>query len=293
MAKKFHYGGQAVIEGVMMQGQKAMVTAVRRPDKEIALDIHLLSVVYHGRVRKIPLVRGIIALLSSLILGIQTLLYSANVALGEEEKKDSGGWVWLSLIISLMLAVALFFVTPLLLTRLLTPYVPSSLAFNLIEGAIRLAIFLTYLKLMALLPDLRRVFAYHGAEHRAINAYEDGAPLEIAATKGYSTAHTRCGTSFLFVVLVIAILVFSLIRTPSLWLVALSRILLIPLIAAIGYEVIQFSANHTKNWLVRAIITPGLLLQSLTTREPDDSQVEVALAALKKVIEIDQSEEKA
>ena len=155
-----------------------------------------------------------------------------------------------------------------------------------------MAIFIIYLKLMTLVPDIKRVFAYHGAEHKTVNAYEDGVPLEVEAIKGYSTAHVRCGTSFLFAVLIIAILVFALIgRPPSLWLMVLSRIILIPVIAALGYEVTHFGGKHTKNGLVRAILYPGLLLQKLTTRQPDDSQLEVAISALRKVVEIEQPEE--
>jgi len=193
--------------------------------------------------------------------------------------------------VSLTFAVALFFMAPLFLTKLLDPYIGSSLVFNLIEGFIRLAIFIVYLKLMALVPDIRRVFAYHGAEHKAVNAYEDGALLEVEAAKGYNTAHMRCGTSFLFAVLIIAIIVFALVGRPSLWLMVLARVLLIPVIAALGYEVIRFGAKYAKNSLVKAVLTPGLLLQALTTREPDDSQLEVALSALRKVVELEQVEE--
>jgi len=241
--------------------------------------------------RKAPLMRGIIVLIEALVLGIKTLLYSANVSLEEEEEKISGGFVWAMLTISLVLAIALFFIAPLFLTRLLNPYITSSLVFHLVEGFIRLAIFIAYLRLMTLIPDIKRVFAYHGAEHKTVNAYEDGVPLEVEAIRGYSTAHVRCGTSFMFAVLVIAILVFALIGRPSLWLMVLWRVLLIPVIAALGYEVTYFGANHIKSGLVRAVLTPGLWLQALTTREPDDGQLEVALSALKKVVEIDQLEE--
>jgi len=165
------------------------------------------------------------------------------------------------------------------------------LVFSLIEGFIRVAIFVAYLGLISLVPDIKRYFAYHGAEHKAVNAYEAGVPLEIEAVRRYGTAHRRCGTSFLFVVLVIAIIVFALVGLPSLWLMVLSRILLIPVIAGLGYEVIYFSANHPDNPIVRALAAPGLGLQSLTTREPDDSQLEVALSALGKVVELDQAEE--
>jgi len=294
VAKKFYYGGQAVIEGVMMRGQKTMVTAVRRPNGELAIDTQPLPTIYTGWMRKTPLIRGVIVLIEALVLGIKTLLYSANVSLEEEEEKISGGLVWAMVTISLVLSIALFFIAPLFLTKLLDPYIHSSLLFHLIEGFIRLAIFIIYLKLMTLLPDIKRVFAYHGAEHKTVNAYEDGVPLEVEAIKGYSTAHVRCGTSFLFAVLIIAILVFALIGRPSsLWLMVLSRIILIPVIAALGYEVTHFGGKHAKNGLVRAILYPGLLLQKLTTREPDDSQLEVAISALRKVVEIEQPQEAA
>lgn len=291
MAKKFYYGGQAVVEGVMMRGQKTMVTAVRRPNGELTMDIQPLSTIYTGWMRKTPLIRGIIVLIEALVLGIKTLLYSANVSLEEEEEKISGGLVLAMVAVSLVMAVSLFSIAPLFLARLLDSYIDSSLVFHLIEGSIRLVIFVIYLKLMTLIPDIKRVFAYHGAEHKTVNAYEDGVPLEVEAIRKYSTAHVRCGTSFLFVVLIIAILVFALIGRPSsLWLMMLSRIILIPVIAALGYEVTHFGGKHAKNSLVRAILYPGLLLQKLTTRQPDDSQLEVAISALRKVIEIEQPE---
>jgi uncharacterized protein YqhQ len=290
MAKRFYYGGQAVIEGVMMRGQKTMVTAVRCPGGGLAMDTQPLGGIYSGRLRRTPLIRGIIILIEVMVLGIKTLLYSANVSL-EEEKAEISGWlVWLLVAASLGLAVALFFMAPLFLTNLLKPYITSSLVFSLIEGFIRAAIIVLYLGLIGLVPDIKRYFAYHGAEHKAVNAYEDGAPLEIEATRKYSTAHVRCGTSFLFVVLIIAIIVFALVGRPTLWLMVLSRVLLIPVIAALSYEVIYFSGRHTGNRLVRAILSPGLWLQSLTTREPDDAKLEVALAALRRVVELDQVE---
>lgn len=291
MVKRFYYGGQAVIEGVMMRGQKNMVTVVRRPGGELAINTLPLSAIYTGWMRRTPLIRGIIVLIEALVLGIKTLLYSANVSLEEEEEEISGGLVWLIVAVALVLAVVLFFITPLFLTRLLN--INSSLLFNLVDGFIRVAIFIAYLKVMTLLPDIKRVFAYHGAEHKVVNAYEAGVPLEVEAVKGYSKAHVRCGTSFIFAVLIISIVAFALIGLHSLWLMVLSRIVLIPVIAALGYEVIYFGARHINNGLVRAVLTPGLWLQALTTREPDDSQLEVALAALKGVVEADQPEEAA
>ena len=275
----------------MMRGRKTRVTAVRRPSGGLALDIQPLPTIYSGRMRRTPLIRGIIVLIEAMVLGIKSLLYSANVSLEDEEEKISGGLVWAMVVVSLTFAVALFFMAPLFLTKLLDPYIHSSLVFHLIEGFIRLGIFIVYLKLMTLVPDIKRVFAYHGAEHKAVNAYEAGVPLEVEVVKEYDTTHVRCGTSFLFVVLIIAIIVFALVGRPAVWLMVLSRIVLIPVIAALGYEVIYFGANHIKNAFVRAILAPGLWLQTLTTREPDDSQLDVALAALKKVVEVDQLKE--
>ena len=274
----------------MMRGQKARVTAVRRPGGGLAVDIKPLSSVYSGRLKQTPFLRGVVVLLEVLILGIKSLLYSANVALEEEDTEISGGYVWLLVAISVAIAVALFFIAPLFLTKLLDPYITSSVVFSLIEGFIRLVIFLIYLRLMVLVPDIKRVFAYHGAEHKTINAYEVGVPLEIEAVKRYGTAHTRCGTSFLFVVLIIAVIAFALVGLPSLWLMVLSRILLIPVIAAVSYEIIQFGNAHAGNAFLRAILAPGMWLQSLTTREPDDKQLEVAVEALKRAVEIDQTE---
>ena len=291
MVKRFYYGGQAVIEGVMMRGRKNMVTVVRRPDGQLAIDTQPLPTLYTGWLRQTPLVRGIIVLIEALVLGIKSLLYSANVSLEEEGEEVSGGLLWVIMAVSLVLAVALFFIAPLFLTRLLD--ISSSLLFNLIDGLIRVAIFIAYLKLITLVPDIRRVLAYHGAEHKVVNAYEAGASLEVAAVREHSTAHVRCGTSFLFAVLIISIVVFALIGLHSAWLMVLSRIVLIPVIAAIGYEVIYFGGRHVNHVLVRAVLAPGLWLQALTTKEPADPQLEVALSALRGVVEADQVEEAA
>ena len=291
MDERFHYGGQAVVEGVMIRGQKTVVTAVRRPDGGLALDTLPLPAICTGRIRQTPFVRGIIVLIETLILGIRSLLYSANVSLEEEGEQVSGVWAWGMMAVSLVFAVALFALVPLFLTRLLN--IESSLLFNLVEGLIRVAIFIIYLRAMILLPDIKRVFAYHGAEHKVVNAYEAAVPLEVEAVKGYNTAHVRCGTSFLFVVLIISIVAFALIGLHSAWLMVLSRIVFLPVIAAIGYEAIRFGAGHSDNSLVKVTMAPGLWLQALTTREPDDDQIEVAISALAGVIEADQVEEEA
>lgn len=291
MAKKFYYGGQAVVEGVMIRGQKTVAIAVRHPNGEVAIDTQPLSSLYTGWMRKTPFLRGIIVLVEALILGMRSLLYSANISLEEEDEEVSGKLIWVMMVGALVFAVALFFIVPLFLTRLLN--ISSPLVFNLVDGLIRVTIFIAYLKLMTLMPDIKRIFAYHGAEHKVVNAYENGVPLEVEAVKRNSTAHVRCGTSFIFVVLVISIFVFALIGLHSAWQMALSRILLIPVIAALSYEFIYFGARHVNNALIRAALAPGLWLQSLTTREPDDSQLEVALAALSKAAEADLADERA
>lgn len=287
MAEKFNYGGQAVIEGVMIRGQKAVVTAMRRPTGDIVTETMPLVPAFSGKARKIPLLRGIVVLLEALIIGVKTLLASANVALEEEDTKISGASVWLLLLVSLALAVGLFFITPLIVTRLLNPFLGSALLFNIVEGLIRVGIFVAYLKVMTLMKDIRRVFEYHGAEHKVINAHEHNVPLEVSSVKAYSTVHTRCGTSFIFVVLTIAIIVFALVGKPALWLMVASRIVLVPFIAALGYEFIYFAARHTGSPWMKILTAPGLWLQSFTTREPDDSQLEVALTSLKKALAID------
>jgi uncharacterized protein YqhQ len=287
---KHNYGGQAVIEGVMIRGRKSVVTAVRRPGGQIAVEDRPLPSLYTGRLRRMPVLRGVIVLLESMVLGIKSLLLSANVALEEEEEEISGKAIFIMMASAILLAVLLFFLAPLFLTSLVNKWIPNSVLFNIIEGVVRLIIFLIYLKVMGLMPDIKRVFSYHGAEHKTVNAYEAGVPMEVPDVQKYSTAHVRCGTSFLFLVLIIAIFVFSLVGRPALWIMVLSRVLLLPVIAALGYELIYFTARFTDNWLVKIIQWPGLALQSMTTAEPEDRQVEVAIAAMKRAVEIDEGE---
>lgn len=270
-----------------MRGRENIAIAVRRPDGELEVIAQPLASLYKGRFRQMPVVRGIIVLVETLVLGIQALLYSAQVA-SAEEKEIPPALLWGSVAISIAFAVALFFIAPLLLTRyFIGPYVNSAVVSNLIEGFLRIAMFIAYLKLIRLIPDIKAVFAYHGAEHKVVNAYEAGAPLQLEIVKGYSTAHPRCGTSFLLVVLVIAIFIFALLGHPPMWLSILSRIVLIPVIAGLGYEVVRFWTAHTRNPLVRIFLTPGLILQAMTTTEPNDNQLEAALSALNKAVEAD------
>ncbi|MDD5604737.1 MAG: DUF1385 domain-containing protein [Dehalococcoidales bacterium] len=287
---KVNYGGQAVMEGVMMRGKEFAVTAVRNPAGKVVIRAQKLGRIYTGKLRKTPFLRGIIVLVESLVLGLSSLSWSANVALeeeaenGETKQEISSAWTWAIMAVSFIFGIALFFVLPLLLTRLLDSVIESSILFHLVEGVIRLAIFLLYLKIISTMSDIKRVFSYHGAEHKTINAYEHGEPLKPEYIQKYSTAHARCGTAFLLSVMVLAILVFSLVGKQVLWLMILTRILLLPVIAALGYEITQLCSRHMSNLLARIIIAPGMWLQSLTTGEPDDNQVEVAVAALEEVI---------
>jgi uncharacterized protein YqhQ len=276
----------------MMRGRENVAVAVRRPDGEINVINQPLASIYKGHLRNWPFIRGIIVLIETLALGTQAIFHSAQIAAAEEDEKSiSPTLLWGGVAIAVAFAVGLFFIVPLLLTRYLVyPYIASALICNIIEGIVRIIIFIAYLKLISLMPDIKRVFAYHGAEHKVVNAYEAGMPLELDYVKNYSTAHTRCGTSFLLAVLVISIIVFALLGRPPLWLGILSRIVLIPVIAALGYEFVRFGAAHSQNWLVRGLLVPGLKLQAMTTGEPNDSQLETALSALKKVIEADSSE---
>ena len=283
--KQFHYGGQAVMEGVMIRSRKYTVTAVRKPDGSIKVDKQPLSSLYTGKLRNLPLFRGIIVIIESLVLGMKTLFYSANEALEEEGEELKGWWMWLMILVSLAFAVALFFLTPLFLTKLLD--IQGSFLFTFVEGLIRIAIFILYLWLVSLMPDIKRVFAYHGAEHKTVNGFEAGVPLEPDTLKNYSKAHIRCGGSFLFAVLIVAILVFSLVGQQDLWVLVLSRVLLFPVISALGYEVIYFGARHANNIFVKIILAPGLWVQSITTRHPDNGQLEVAIAAMKAAVEAD------
>jgi len=286
---EFNYGGQAVMEGVMMRGAKHMAVAVRGPTGEITIHSEPLNArIYGGRIAKIPFLRGMIMLWDSLVLGMRALLFSADIALEEEEVEFSGPIAWGSVAFSFVIGIGVFLLGPLFLVRLVDRYIASSLVSNIFEGLIRLAFFLIYVYAIGFIPDIRRVFAYHGAEHKTINAYEDGVPLELDAIKVYSVAHPRCGTGFTLVFAVIAILVFSLFGRPTLALRILSRLVLIPVIAGLAYELIKFGAAHRDNPLIRLlIITPSVTLQRLTTREPDESMLEVAIAALQRLLDIE------
>lgn len=278
--KKYPYGGQAVIEGVMMRGPDYRAVAVRLPDQTVVVDKKPVgSLTKRIPVLNWPLVRGVVVLIESLIIGIETLTYSANKALGEEEEELTTKELVLTIGASLGLAVLLFAVLPTALAHFMQKIAPGSLVQNLIEGFFRIAIFLLYVVGISWLEDIKRVFQYHGAEHKVINAYEAGDELSVQQVQRHSTSHPRCGTSFILIVLLISILVFSLLGHQVLWWRILSRVLLLPVIAGISYELVKLSGKYANVPWCRCLIAPGLWLQKLTTRQPDDGQVEVAITA--------------
>ena len=287
-ARRAQVGGQAVIEGVMMRGVDWWSLAVRRPDETIG--IHhwpLVSWMKRYPILKLPIVRGVVALVESLVIGVRALTISANESLGEEEEKLGKKEIGVTLTIAFAFAVGLFFIAPLFLTGLLDRWLGGGFLFWLVEGFVRVGIFLVYLAIVTQIKDLRRVFEYHGAEHMSIHALEHGEELTVENVEKYKTLHLRCGTSFLLIVLVVSIFVFAFVGRPVWYLLILSRIILVPLIAGISYEIIRYAGRHESNKVVRVIMAPGLALQWMTTKPPDSAQVEVAIAALEKIIELE------
>jgi len=287
---KINIGGQAVIEGVLMRAPRSMAIAVRRPDGEIVVKRDtVIPLSERFPLVKLPLVRGAVALFTSLVIGMKALSFSANEAISEgEEKSDMsplamGG----TIAVALLFGILLFFILPLFLTKLLVPYIgDSNIVFNLVDGFIRVIVFLIYVYSISRMNDIQRVFQYHGAEHKSIFAFEAGIALTVENVKRFSRLHPRCGTSFLLIVMLVSIVVFSLI--PKMWpfyLKAGSRVVLLPVIAGLSYELLKLSAKHEKSRLVRMLIAPGLALQRLTTREPDEAQIEVAIRSLEEALD--------
>src|SRR3954449_348448 len=292
-------GGQAVLEGVMMRAVSTWAVAVRKPEGEVAVSSEpLVSWAKRHRVLRWPVIRGVVALAESLKIGFRALAISANAQIepeeGEDEPPQIGGFTWgATIALSLVLAVGLFFVVPVGATSLIKDQLGSSVLFWLVEGVLRTSIFIGYLWAISRVPDLRRVFEYHGAEHKTISCYEAGDRLIPARAETYSRLHPRCGTSFLLIVMVLAIFVFAPLGLPAwYWLVA-SRILGIPLIAGLAYEVIKWAGKHRRKRWVRALMWPGLMLQNLTTREPDRDQLAVAIASLEAVLAVENPAEMA
>jgi uncharacterized protein YqhQ len=327
---KFYYGGQAVVEGVMMRGRKTAAMAVRCPDNSIYLYEETLNPkLYQNRLFRLPFLRGMLLLWEMLVLGTRLMTMAANIATGaidpatlsdmaparagrDEPSKDmpparaafrrdlpplpdeserppqiGGLALALTLVVSLGFAIAVFFLGPLLITSLFHRQIGEGWLNLTVEGVVRLALLVGYLYLIGRVPDIQRVFGYHGAEHKTINAMEHGDPLDIPHVRRASRVHTRCGTGFLLLVMVVSIFVFALVGSPSLLLKIVSRIVLVPVVAGIAYELMRLGAANYRFRVVRWLLAPGLALQGLTTREPDDSMIECAIAALERVLSRD------
>ena len=282
--KRIYYGGQAVIEGVMIRGPRSIAIACRKPDGEIVVKTERLGGVYAGPIRRFPLIRGVIVLWETLALGMRALIWSSNVQLGEEDPDAGSAPMWGTAVVALVLVAAIFFAGPLLLADLLYDVLGSHLAVIIVEGVIRLGVIVGYVGIIGFMPDVRRVYEYHGAEHKSIHALEAGDPLEPSAVQKHETAHVRCGTSFLLTVAVVSVFVFAAVGNPDLILRIASRIFLIPVIASIAYELIRLGGAFENNPITRFLMWPGLALQAITTKPPDDAQVEVALRALHEVL---------
>ncbi|MGI8658313.1 MAG: DUF1385 domain-containing protein [Candidatus Limnocylindria bacterium] len=287
----FFYGGQALIEGVMMRGRTTVAMSVRPPSGEIQTMSEALPAALSAdrRLIRIPLLRGMFLLYETLVIGTRMLMRSASIAAEGEDIELGRGTIVLTVIVSLSFAIGLFFLLPLFLSTFAEGATDSDIVANAVEGLIRLVIFIAYIAAIGLMSDIRRVFAYHGAEHKAISAYEADRPLTPEEVDAFGTAHTRCGTTFILIVVVISIFFFSLVPRTGvpLPLLFLSRIVLVPVIAGFAYELVRFGARHYGSPIVRAVYAPGLWLQSLTTRPPDRSMLEVSIASLESCLASD------
>jgi uncharacterized protein YqhQ len=284
VGKPFNYGGQAVIEGVMMRGSRMMAVALRHPEGRIVVKTEPLNeTLYRGPISRVPFLRGLVMLWDALGLGMKALMMSADVAMGEEAS-FSGSASWGTALVGISLGVGLFMVLPSFLVGLLAPYIPSEWLGSLLEGILRLLLIVGYIRAVGYLPDIQRVFAYHGAEHKVINAYEAGAGLTVDEVRPFPTAHARCGTAFLLTLVVLTVLIFAPLGQPSLIWRVVSRVVLLPFITGVAYEFIRLTARLAEQPWMQVLMAPNLALQRLTTREPDDGMLEVAIAALKAVL---------
>jgi uncharacterized protein YqhQ len=288
MAERFSYGGQAVIEGVMMRGLNLAVVAVRGPDKQIVVRQRELNGARRRRRENIPFLRGLQLLGEALTIGTWSLMASATIAEGAEEEPMSKGSMTGAIIMSLAMAIGIFILLPALIAQgLQAPLGLTTLGRNMLEGVLHLLIFIGYLGLIGLVPDIRRVFGYHGAEHKTVSAYEAGVPLTVEEVRRFSTIHPRCGTTLLLVVVAFSILFLAPLSGFPFLVRVLSKVLMVPLITALAYELLRLAARHYHRGWVRTVMAPALAMQRLTTREPDDSMIEVAIAALAPVLEAD------
>jgi len=281
---KYQVGGQAVIEGVMMRGKNFWSLAVRRPDKTISIKLFKnSSLTVNNKFLGLPFIRGVVNLIESMALGFRALSYSVNEST-EEDIQFSKKEMTIAIIIAVIFAVGVFFILPTLIGRSFSNYFPNTIIYNLMEGLVRILLFLGYILIISQLKDIKRIFQYHGAEHKTIQAYENGEKIIVENVRKYTTLHVRCGTSFLLIVMVVAIFVFALLGRPPFLLRILYRVLLIPVISGISYELIKLAGRYSKYKIVNIIFYPGLLLQKITTREPDDAQIEIAISSFNRVI---------
>ena len=280
------FGGQALIEGVMIRGKQHLVMCVRQPSGEILTEtMEINSLTQRHRLLGLPFIRGIIALGETMYMGVKGIAFSANAALEEEEEEFT--WKEWAIVIVLTAAMSsLFFVIPFLVTTYLNL---TGVLFNLVEAAVRLALFLGYMAVISLWGEFRRVLQYHGAEHKTINAHEHGVELTVDGVRGHSRLHRRCGTSFIFIVIIVSVLLFSVLPRTGFWPRLASRVVLIPVLGAISYELLRFSARHDDNIVIRALTAPGVFFQHLTTKEPEDPMLEVAIEAVNEVVKLSQT----
>lgn len=280
-------GGQAVIEGIMMRNADQYAIAVRKPDNEIDVQVFpCKEYVKNKKLKEIPFVRGVFNFIDSMYLGITSLLHSAEFVEDEEEmdiekEKAMMGW---TVVLSVLMAIGIFFVLPYLISLLFRSFISSNFVITLLEGIVRLVIFIGYVSLVALMPEIKRTYMYHGAEHKCINCIEHGLELNLENVRNSSKEHKRCGTSFLFLVMLISIVFFMFIKVDSGILKLVIRLILIPVIAGVSYEVIRIAGRYD-NWLVNAISAPGLFMQRITTLEPDDDMIEVGIASVEAVFD--------
>jgi len=284
----YTYGGQALIEGVLMRGRDAIAVALRHPDGRIVTATERLDSGFHGnRSSRWPLIRGLVVLYETLVVGTRWLVRSASVAASEEGVELGRGAVALMLGITLAAGIGFFFLLPLVIASAAAGSAQNGLVQHLTEGVIRVALFIGYLLLISRAPDVRRVFQYHGAEHMSIHALEAGDPLTVEAVRRYPTAHQRCGTEFLVIVVALSILAFSLVGRQDPLVMVGARIILVPVIAAVGYELLRWGARHRANPIVHALFLPGIWVQMITTSQPTDDMIEVAIVSLEEALVAD------
>lgn len=285
-----NYGGQAIVEGVMMRGREVYAIAVRAPDNSIVIQSQQLAQVYRSRLMRLPFLRGLLILGDALILGMRALTFSANIQVGEDEKIEGAPMV-LTLLLSLALGIGLFFLLPAGVAYLTEVGLGlTNFLVNLVEGGVRLGLLVGYIWLIGFMPEIRRVYGYHGAEHKTINAFEAGANLDVDTVSRYSREHPRCGTAFLLTVVVFSIVLFSIIGPLPLLYRLVSRILLVPALAMVAYEYIRFTAKYSNSPFIKPLVLPNLALQRLTTREPDNDMLEVAITAFKTMLRQEQTQ---